>query len=162
MLNSDRKKISLTGCVSYGGGDRDVHLFLKINKTRRKCQVNCVGGLPKWSVTTRIAWGSDNYITTEDFLPVVRTKNKRTGGIVTTRFAALGTGLLPDGTGLRGRECPELYETHQNKKVKMIKRLKIMKRIVKKQARDNRRNVNKRDLVKSKEKSFESPEVEKI
>ena len=45
LLNSDRKKISLTGCVSYTDNKQDVYLCLKVNKKQWKCHVNCVGEL---------------------------------------------------------------------------------------------------------------------
>ena len=61
MLDSDRKKISLTGHVSYMGGKQDVHLCLKVNKTQWKCYVNCVGGLQEEIVTTKVAWGPGKF-----------------------------------------------------------------------------------------------------
>ena len=90
MLINDRK-ISLTGRVSYVGGKQDVHLWLKVNKTQRKYQVNFMGAMLKGSVTTRIAWVWKNDITPEDFRPGVRTKES--GGRVTRHHVALGSTL---------------------------------------------------------------------
>ena len=58
MVNSDRKKIYMTGRVSYVGGKQKMHLCLKVNKTQKKCHMNCVGGMQEGSVTTKIAWAS--------------------------------------------------------------------------------------------------------
>ena len=55
MLNSDRKKISLTGRVIYLGGEQDVYLCLmeKQNTADMRC------GIPERSVTATIAWASE-------------------------------------------------------------------------------------------------------
>ncbi len=47
MVNSDRKKIYLTGRVSYVGGKQKMHLRLKVNKIQKKCHMNCVGSV-RW------------------------------------------------------------------------------------------------------------------
>ena len=44
--------------------------------------------------------------------PENRTK-KKTDRRATWHYAALGAGLLPDCPGLRGREKPQLYQTHE-------------------------------------------------
>ena len=56
VLINNRKKISLTGRISYIRSKQDLHLCLKVNKTLWKCHVNCVGGMPEKSVTMRITW----------------------------------------------------------------------------------------------------------
>ena len=40
---------------------------------------------------------------------------KKTGGKVTRCYVTLGSGVVPDCTGLRGREKPDLYEMHESR-----------------------------------------------
>ena len=113
LLNSDRKKISLTGCINYVGGKQNVHLCLKINKTRQKCHVNCVGGMPKGNVATRIASASGKLYNDQRFS--TKGNNKGAGRRITRRYITLGARLVPDVSGLRGRKRPELYKTRKSK-----------------------------------------------
>ena len=86
VLNSERKKISLTGQVSY------------------------MGGMLERNVTTKIAWASRKLY--NDWRFSTRGENKGAGRRVNTYHAALGADLVPNSQGLRGKERPELYKTH--------------------------------------------------
>ena len=63
--------------------------------------------LHKWHAS--IPGHQENYIKTEDFDP---RENQRAGRRFTRHNATLGAGLVLDNPGLKGRERPELYETH--------------------------------------------------
>ncbi len=59
-----------------------------------------MGGMPEGSVTTRIMWASENYMT-EDFL---HNENKGADKRVNRRHVALGASLVPNSSGLKGRK----------------------------------------------------------
>ena len=132
VLNSDRKKTSLTSRVSYVGGKQAVHLCLKVNKTRQKCLVNCAGGMPEGNMITKNVWASGKLYHRWRFstLGEIEGASRR----VTRRHAVQGVGLMLDNPGFRGREKPKLYEISSNEEVR-IKCLEIMQSSVKKQAR---------------------------
>ena len=88
---------------------QDVHLFPKVNKTRQKCQGNCVDGMSEGRVTTLIATASGKLC--NDLRFSICSVNEVADRRVTKYHTALGAGLVPDGPGLRERERLELYET---------------------------------------------------
>ena len=100
MLNSERKKISLTGCVSYVDDKQDVRLCFKVKKSTAEMPRELRGCMSEGRFLGHLG----NYMNPEDFRPVMRTKKNEGGSRgIAKRHAAPSAGLVPDGPGLRGR-----------------------------------------------------------
>ena len=63
-----------------------------------------------------IAWASGKLYKPENISISAETSGeRRTGRSATRHYAALGTGLAQNYLELRGRENPELYQTHEGR-----------------------------------------------
>ena len=74
-----------------------------------------MGDMAEGSVTIIIAWASGKLYKLLKIFNWERTKEMSVR--VTRHHIALGSGLVPDCTGLRGREKLELYQMHKSREM---------------------------------------------
>ena len=84
------------------------------NKTRQKCHVNCVGGMPEGSVITKIAWASAKLYDHSRF----STQGSMKEPTGESQDVMPLSEFVPDGPRLRNREKSELYESNKSENLR--------------------------------------------